>query len=42
MLSSPSELPITKDFSEYVQLDTLRRLTNYDSITPVLFMLAEF
>ena len=26
MLSSPSELPITKDFSEYVQLDTLRRL----------------
>ena len=33
MLSSPSELPITKDFSEYVQLDTLRRLTNYDSIT---------
>ena len=22
MLSSPSELPITKDFSEYVQLDT--------------------
>ena len=37
MLSSPSELPITKDFSEYVQLDTLRRLTNYDSITPVLF-----
>ena len=24
MLSSPSELPITKDFSEYVQLDTLR------------------
>ena len=42
MLSSPSELPITKDFSEYVQLDTLRRLTNYDSITPVLFMLLNF
>lgn len=42
MLSSPSELPITKDFSEYIQLDTLRELINYDSITPVVFMLLNF
>lgn len=39
MLASPDKLPITKDFSEYIQLDTLRDLVNYDSITPIIFML---
>lgn len=39
MKSSPLQLPITSDFSEYIQADTFRVRANYDSITPAVYFL---
>lgn len=42
MKSAPLELPITSDFSEYIQADTFRLKVNCDSITPAVYFLQNF
>lgn len=42
MISSPLQLPITSDFSEYIQCDTFRLKVNSDSITPAAYLLQNF
>lgn len=39
MKSSPLELPITSDFSEYIRADTFRLKAQCDSITPAVYLL---
>lgn len=42
MVSSPLQLPITSDFSEYIQCDTFRLKIHNDSITPAVYFLQNF
>lgn len=42
MVSSPLQLPITSDFSEYIQCDTFRLKANCDSLTPAAYLLQNF